>query len=318
MIDPASAARTNVVRTRELWSNLAWPLLLACGFLIFISASSIYLVVSSQSSEEMMNRALQVENRLRAIIAFVRIAESEQRGYLLTGDPGYLENYHNTIEASTAAVADAKKAVADNRVPQRVLAEIEPLMVSKFAELRETLRLHDAGDHAAALILVRTGVGRDLMTKIRVATVSLIDEQRQLVSLRTSNSVSTNLWLLLVNLAGLVLIIVLGVISVIVTRHMAGRELARSESRGDKLQATMEQRRNTEQKFKEMLEAAPDAMVVVNQCGEIILLNLQAEKQFGYRRDELLGQKDLPNAWWRMAFDLRRTRSRNRSVPGSN
>ena len=39
------------------------------------------------------------------------------------------------------------------------------------------------------------------------------------------------------------------------------------------------------------MEAAPDAMVVVNQSGEIVLLNLQAEKQFGYRRDELLGQK---------------------------
>jgi len=32
-------------------------------------------------------------------------------------------------------------------------------------------------------------------------------------------------------------------------------------------------------------------MVVVNQSGEIVLLNLQAEKQFGYHRDELVGQK---------------------------
>jgi PAS domain S-box-containing protein len=44
-------------------------------------------------------------------------------------------------------------------------------------------------------------------------------------------------------------------------------------------------------KYHGLLEAAPDAMVVVNQDGEIVLLNLQAEKQFGYRRDELLGQK---------------------------
>ena len=50
-------------------------------------------------------------------------------------------------------------------------------------------------------------------------------------------------------------------------------------------------RREAERKFKDLLEAAPDAMVVVNQGGEIVLLNLQAEKQFGYRRDELLGQK---------------------------
>jgi PAS domain S-box-containing protein len=44
-------------------------------------------------------------------------------------------------------------------------------------------------------------------------------------------------------------------------------------------------------KYRSLLEAAPDAMVVVNPRGEIILLNVQAEKQFGYRRDELLGQK---------------------------
>ena len=49
--------------------------------------------------------------------------------------------------------------------------------------------------------------------------------------------------------------------------------------------------KESETKYRGLLEAAPDAMVVVNQGGEIVLLNVQAEKQFGYRRDELLGQK---------------------------
>ncbi len=47
----------------------------------------------------------------------------------------------------------------------------------------------------------------------------------------------------------------------------------------------------TEDRYRGLLEAAPDAMVVVNEDWEIVLLNLRAEKQFGYRRDELLGQK---------------------------
>jgi PAS domain S-box-containing protein len=42
--------------------------------------------------------------------------------------------------------------------------------------------------------------------------------------------------------------------------------------------------------YRGLLEAAPDAMVLVNQAGEIVLLNAQAEKQFGYAGDELLGQ----------------------------
>jgi len=46
-----------------------------------------------------------------------------------------------------------------------------------------------------------------------------------------------------------------------------------------------------EGRYRGLLEAAPDGMVVVNQDGEIFLLNAQAEKHFGYSRDELIGQK---------------------------
>jgi len=44
-----------------------------------------------------------------------------------------------------------------------------------------------------------------------------------------------------------------------------------------------------EGRYRGLLEAAPDPMVLTNQAGQVVLVNLQAEKVFGYRREELIG-----------------------------
>jgi PAS domain S-box-containing protein len=76
--------------------------------------------------------------------------------------------------------------------------------------------------------------------------------------------------------------------SLVVTaaRDRAGKLIGFSEISRD-----LSERLASEAKYRGLLEAAPDAMVVVDGVGRIVLLNLQAEKQFGYRRDELVGKR---------------------------
>jgi diguanylate cyclase (GGDEF)-like protein/PAS domain S-box-containing protein len=61
-------------------------------------------------------------------------------------------------------------------------------------------------------------------------------------------------------------------------------QLLRRLMRGDRLLW------GSERKFRALLEAAPDAMVIVDSHGHIALVNAQAERMFGYRRQELVGK----------------------------
>jgi PAS domain S-box-containing protein len=47
----------------------------------------------------------------------------------------------------------------------------------------------------------------------------------------------------------------------------------------------------TESKFRELLDSAPDAMVITDEQGKIVLVNSRTETLFGYSRDELAGQE---------------------------
>jgi PAS domain S-box-containing protein len=69
-------------------------------------------------------------------------------------------------------------------------------------------------------------------------------------------------------------------------RDAAGEPVSILESNRD-----ITQRKKEEARFRNLLEAAPDAMVIVDSQGLIQLVNAQTERLFGYSRAELIGQR---------------------------
>ena len=118
------------------------------------------------------NRGSNTAAALDELDTLIVNAETGQRGYLLTGDEGYLQPYTVAIAAIDNRVALLRAAVARHPDEARRLAILEPLIQMKLAELRRTVTLRREKGVDAAVAVVRTGEGRLLMHQIR----SLLDE----------------------------------------------------------------------------------------------------------------------------------------------
>ncbi|MCW0038652.1 CHASE3 domain-containing protein, partial [Acinetobacter baumannii] len=119
-----------------------------------------------------MDRTTLAMRQLSQLNASLKDAETGQRGFLLTGDPAYLQPYQQARDVLMQQLEALKARTSNDSDQHRLLAQIEEISAQKLRELQETIDLRKSGDLDAAMALVRLDVGKNAMDRLR----ELIDD----------------------------------------------------------------------------------------------------------------------------------------------
>jgi PAS domain S-box-containing protein len=248
--------------------------------LLVVGAVSYRSMVVSRESDRWVRHTHEVIENLQDLLLAMEGIESSYRGFALTGKESYLESYHASILSAEQYQATVRNLTLDNPAQQHRLPILERLATQKVQFAEMVINLRRAKGLEAAAHATAGGLGQPSMDEFRRIVRGLQDEELRLLVLRNGDVKR--------RLGQTKTALILGTVLGLLIAAAAGWSVERESSRrglAEKHLAHMERR------YRGLLEAAPDAMVVVNQGGEIVLLNVQAERQFGYRRDELLGEK---------------------------
>jgi PAS domain S-box-containing protein len=124
-------------------------------------------LVHVQRELQLRDQTHAAELALTALVSTLKDAETGQRGYLLTGDPSYLAPYTLARAQIGAAFVALNNAPLQGSRRNAELVRLRRLSAGKLDELSRTISLYRAGQQAAAIALVRTNAGQQLMEGIR-------------------------------------------------------------------------------------------------------------------------------------------------------
>jgi CHASE3 domain sensor protein len=179
------------VRRNPALAALSAMAVLSALALAIVAALGLWAMtdLADERADESHSHAVLTETE--RVLSLVQDAETGQRGYLLTGDPRYLDPYNDAVTEIQHALDHLQHMTADNARQQKALQDLRGSIGDKLKELKVTIELRKQSGFDAALKVVKTDEGKDHMDHVRSLVGEIKGEERELLR-RRSTEVSEN------------------------------------------------------------------------------------------------------------------------------
>ena len=210
-------------------------------------------------------------SRLEAVLSTLKDAETGQRGYLLTGEPAYLEPYRDAVDRLPRQIADLRQLTLDNPAQTVRVLRLDQLASEQLAILRRGLDLFTLEpDRARALATARqtvlSGQGKQVMDAIRGEVDQMQRVEWDLLRERGEISRASAR----IALATTVVALTIGLGLVALAVWLFARNLAIRQRAAEVLHAGRE-------RFRTTLTSIGDGVMVTDAHGQVTLLNPVAQ-----------------------------------------
>lgn len=166
--------------SRKLAIAFAVPVLLlaAIGFIGYRTADSL-----ATTSYRVTHTHAVIEH-IATLTSLAKDAETGQRGFVITGDPAFLEPYDAALRDIPKTLKELRELTADSATQQRHLDEAEGYLKQKLAELARTVALRRTSSTEVVAKIVSDGEGKRLMDAFRGAMTEMERDEREFLRVR--------------------------------------------------------------------------------------------------------------------------------------